>query len=149
MDNELLNRVCIDMELNNYLSNDIKSYIKNLNNFNINKNNIFFMDIIFVYVNKMYDMIQFKRLISNNILALSSTQVDNTIALFIIPVFNENLIDDYINILIKDIKERNFITYYEFLNFKNIPMYLFDEEFLIKYNINIGSNSNILPITNT
>jgi hypothetical protein len=141
MDSETLNKIYIGLDTYKFLQQDVITYIKRINNISLDKNNIFFMDILFVYIDKIYDINQFKRLISaNNILSLSNTNPDEEVSLFILPIFNDSLLDDYINMIISNKNERNFITYLEFINFKKVPMYLFDDEFLIKNNINIGSN---------
>lgn len=146
MEEELLTLAYNNLHNCQLLPEDVIQYIKNLNQINFEKIHTFFIDILFIHINKIYNLHQFKKLTSNNILYLSNTEIDNNISLFIIPVIDEMFLDNYINILLKNIKKKKCITYYEFINFKSIPMYLLDTEFLIKHNINIGSNNNLFNI---
>lgn len=142
---EVLNQVYNNV---NKIDEEGLTYIKNLNMINMKKNftNGYFINIVFLNITKYTNKEILKHYLSKNLASFGELDIinDNNVLYFIILVVEDVYLEDYINILHTNIEPNNYIIYYEFLNFKNIPYYLFPEEFLIKNNINIVSNNDIL-----
>lgn len=141
MENTIFNKSYLLLENKNLLTNDAFDYLKSSNDYNLKKDNVFFKDIIFINITRFYDKEQLIHVLKNNILSLTNTKTNKDISFYIIPVTTS--LDDYIEMILPIIENKNYITYLEFINFETIPKYLFDIELLLKYNINIGSNNNI------
>lgn len=142
---EVLNKVYNNL---NKVDEEAISYIKNLNMVNMKKNftNGYFINVVFINIIKYTNKDILKYYLSKNLASIGKFDIfnDNNILYFVILVVEDIYLEDYINILHTNIEPNNFIIYYEFLNFKKIPYYLFPEEFLIKNNINLVSNNDIL-----
>lgn len=142
---EVLNKVYNNL---NKVDDEAISYIKNLNMVNMKKNftNGYFINVVFINIIKYTNKDILKYYLSKSLASIGKFNIfnDNNILYFVILVVEDIYLEDYINILHTNIEPNNYIIYYEFLNFKNIPYYLFPEEFLIKNNINLVSNNDIL-----
>lgn len=145
MDNEIFNKSYLLLENKNLLSEDALEFLKTSNDYNLKKDNVFFNDIIFIHIAQFSNKDQLLHMLKNNILNLSNVKTNTDIALYIIPIINS--LDDYIEMIFSKLEHQNSVTYLEFINFINIPKYLFDTELLLKYNINIGSNIDIFNHT--
>lgn len=142
---EVLNKVYNNL---NKVDDEAISYIKNLNMVNMKKNftNGYFINVVFINIIKYTNKDILKYYLSKSLASIGKFNIfnDNNILYFVILVVEDIYLEDYINILHTNIEPKNFVIYYEFLNFKKIPYYLFPEEFLIKNNINLVSNNDIL-----
>lgn len=142
---EILDQVYNNLEKTN---EDVISYIKNLNMINMKKefSQGYFINVVFLNNCKYTNKEMLEKYLSKSLSSIGQFDIikNNDILYFIILVIDDTYLEDYINILHNNIEPNNYITYYEFINFKNIPYYLFPEEFLIKNNINIVANNNIL-----